>query len=108
MASSTDSRPESHVEQPAADIEKQQVLHKEHSHVVDDDKTIAPAVDYSGATAKTDPEEIKLVKKLDLWVMVSQIVPKHINLKSNKSTADSLADVLAEVNQPLPPFHVCR
>ncbi|KAI8237118.1 hypothetical protein K4K54_001064 [Colletotrichum sp. SAR 10_86] len=69
MANSTDPRPESHVEQPAADIEKQQVLHQEHSHVADDDKTIEPAVDYSGATAKTDPEEIKLVKKLDLWVM---------------------------------------
>ncbi|KAJ0376902.1 hypothetical protein COL26b_004958 [Colletotrichum chrysophilum] len=69
MANSTDPRPESHVEQPVADIEKQQVLHQEHSHVVDDDKTVAPAVDYSGATAKTDPEEIKLVKKLDLWVM---------------------------------------
>ncbi|KAF0328726.1 major facilitator superfamily transporter [Colletotrichum asianum] len=69
MATSTDPRPESHIEQPVADIEKQQVLHQEHSHVADDDKTVAPAVDYSGATAKTDPEEIKLVKKLDLWVM---------------------------------------
>ncbi|KAF4897309.1 putative transporter [Colletotrichum viniferum] len=67
MANSTDPRPESHVEQPVANIEKHQVLHQEHSHVADDDKTVAPAVDYSGATAKTDPEEIKLVKKLDLW-----------------------------------------
>lgn len=28
------------------------------------------AVDYSGAHAKTDPAEIKLVKKLDRWIMV--------------------------------------
>ena len=27
--------------------------------------------DYSGAQGKTDPAEIKLVKKLDLWIMVS-------------------------------------
>ena len=26
--------------------------------------------DYSGATAKTDPAEKKLVRKLDLWIMV--------------------------------------
>ncbi|KAF2211925.1 hypothetical protein CERZMDRAFT_84892 [Cercospora zeae-maydis SCOH1-5] len=26
-------------------------------------------VDYSGAAAKTDPKEIKLVRKLDLWIM---------------------------------------
>lgn len=27
-------------------------------------------VDYSGAHEKTDPREIALVKKLDLWIMV--------------------------------------
>jgi len=26
-------------------------------------------VDYSGATAKTDPKEIALVRKLDCWIM---------------------------------------
>lgn len=26
-------------------------------------------LDYSGAAAKTDPKEIKLVRKLDLWIM---------------------------------------
>lgn len=31
--------------------------------------------DYSGAHAKTDPAEIKLVKKLDLWIMVR--IPNH-------------------------------
>jgi hypothetical protein len=29
-----------------------------------------PGFDYSGAHAKTNPEEIKLVKKLDRWIMV--------------------------------------
>ncbi|GJC89941.1 putative transporter C11D3.18C [Colletotrichum liriopes] len=55
----------------AADIEKQQVLHQEHSHVLDDEKRPVAAVDYSGAAAKTDPAEIKLVRKLDLWVMLT-------------------------------------
>lgn len=31
---------------------------------------VAPEnVDYSGATAKTDPKEIALVRKLDWWIM---------------------------------------
>lgn len=29
--------------------------------------------DYSGAVAKTSPEEKKLVRKLDIWIMVSQL-----------------------------------
>ncbi|KAM5347813.1 hypothetical protein ACJ41O_007637 [Fusarium nematophilum] len=49
-----------------ADIEKHTSAHNEYSSEVLDKRTNA---DYSGATAKTDPEEIKLVKKLDLWIM---------------------------------------
>lgn len=31
---------------------------------------VAPQnVDYSGATAKTDPKEIALVRKIDRWIM---------------------------------------
>ncbi|GJD03147.1 major facilitator superfamily transporter [Colletotrichum higginsianum] len=71
MATKTDSvangQPPAHSH---ADIEKQQALHQEHSHVLDDEKKPATAaVDYSGAAAKTDPEEIRLVRKLDLWIM---------------------------------------
>lgn len=32
----------------------------------------AVQVDYSGAHTKTSPEEIRLVKKLDRWIMVSR------------------------------------
>lgn len=45
--------------------------------LVDDDQhptkpiPIVEKVDYSGAHEKTDPREIALVKKLDLWIMVS-------------------------------------
>lgn len=30
-----------------------------------------PSLDYAGSAEKTDPEEIKLAKKLDLWILVS-------------------------------------
>lgn len=50
------------------DVEKQDSTHQEYSAEVLDK---APAnADYSGATKKTDPAEIKLVNKLDLWIMV--------------------------------------
>ncbi|GKT42951.1 putative transporter [Colletotrichum spaethianum] len=71
MATQTDSVAAGQPAQSAADIEKQQVLHQEHSHVLDDEKRPAVTADYSGAVAKTDPAEIKLVRKLDLWVMLT-------------------------------------
>jgi hypothetical protein len=33
------------------------------------------SVDYSGAHEKTDPAEIKLVRKLDKWIMVNPLFP---------------------------------
>ncbi|KAH7017008.1 major facilitator superfamily domain-containing protein [Ilyonectria destructans] len=48
------------------DVEKHASTHQEYSSDVFEKR---PNADYSGATAKTDPEEIKLVKKLDLWIM---------------------------------------
>ncbi|GKT64278.1 major facilitator superfamily transporter [Colletotrichum tofieldiae] len=71
MTTQTDSVAAGQPAQSAADIEKQEVLHQEHSHVLDDEKRPVAAVDYSGAAAKTDPAEIKLVRKLDLWVMLT-------------------------------------
>ena len=35
-------------------------------------------LDYSGAVKKTDPAEIKLVRKLDLWIMPMQVSRVHI------------------------------
>lgn len=36
---------------------------------------IVEQVDYSGAHEKTDPKEIKLVRKLDRWIMVHCSLP---------------------------------
>ena len=52
----------------ANDIEKHAAVHDERLSA--DDKR-AVLGDYSGAVAKTDPAEIKLVRKLDWWIMVS-------------------------------------
>lgn len=49
------------------DVEKHAATHDERMSV--DDKR-AVLGDYSGAVAKTDPAEIKLVRKLDWWIMV--------------------------------------
>lgn len=53
------------------DAEKQDASHKEFEGEVVDDEKKQQATDYSGAAKKTDPAEIKLVRKLDLWIMVS-------------------------------------
>lgn len=47
--------------------EKPGALHTE--YIVTEDGKEVQAVDYSGAHTKTDPKEIRLVKKLDKWIM---------------------------------------
>lgn len=43
-------------------------VHEE--YILTNDGKHAKAVDYSGAHEKTDPAEIRLVRKLDRWIMV--------------------------------------
>lgn len=47
--------------------EKSKVAQRE--YVLDSENESSENVDYSGAHEKTDPKEIRLVKKLDLWIM---------------------------------------
>ncbi|KAI6750852.1 hypothetical protein HG530_014302 [Fusarium avenaceum] len=58
------------------DNEKQNAAHEEFSAEILDKKGNG---DYSGATAKSDPEEIKLVKKLDRWIMPTLWVMYWLN-----------------------------
>jgi hypothetical protein len=54
------------------DIEKAEALHVEENDDVDlkaQDKD--QKLDYSGFAQKSDPKEIKLVRKLDIYIMVS-------------------------------------
>jgi len=42
-------------------------------------------LDYAGSAAKTDPEEIRLVRKLDLWMLVcdlSRVFYKRVDVDS--------------------------
>jgi hypothetical protein len=50
--------------------EKQNALQKEYT-IDEECKTVRAELDYSGAHEKADPAEIKLVRKLDKWIMVS-------------------------------------
>jgi hypothetical protein len=55
--------------------EKPGTDHVETASVVDvDEKAVNPKADYSGFVQKTDPKEIKLVRKLDLYIMVNTSV----------------------------------
>lgn len=53
------------------EMEKQASSHHED---LEKEDAKAAAADYSGAVAKTDPVEIKLVRKLDLFIMVSDSI----------------------------------
>ena len=57
-------------------------------------------LDYSGAHAKTTPEEIALVKKLDWWIMVSIFMPFLLlfTVILMLHAAHSLVDVLAQLS----------
>lgn len=46
-------------------------------------ETVEPKGDYSGASEKTDPAEIKLVRKLDMRIMVSTVCKGYILLLTN-------------------------
>ena len=64
-------------ESPADDSEKA-AQHK--ANQIEDAKLstfISNNVDYSGATSKTDPAEIKLVRKLDTWIMPMYVLTSH-------------------------------
>jgi len=53
------------------DDRKNEFAHVEDNEVDEKQVVKDPNADYSGFTQKTDPVEIKLVRKLDLYIMVS-------------------------------------
>lgn len=84
------------------DIEKQQALHAERTNSLlggEDAKGAPVAVDYSGAAAKTDPEEIRLVRKLDRWIMPTLWVMYWLNyLDRNAIAVARLNDIEEDLN----------
>lgn len=57
---------------------KDNALQKEYT-IDDEGKTARAELDYSGAHEKIDPAEIKLVRKLDTWIMVNNTFPSCLN-----------------------------
>lgn len=53
------------------DVEKHSSNHQE----IEDGEIRKENGDYSGAVAKKDPAEVKLVRKLDIWIMVGCFSP---------------------------------
>lgn len=49
--------------------EKERTSVEQHEFVMLDKERSSARADYSGAHEKTDPEEIKLVRKLDMFIM---------------------------------------
>ncbi|KAJ9603363.1 hypothetical protein H2200_012141 [Cladophialophora chaetospira] len=69
---------------PAIEVEKPSDKHEE--YVVDaEGKPVR--IDYSGAHKKTDPEEIKLVKKLDRWIMPTLWIMYWLNYLDRNAIA---------------------
>jgi hypothetical protein len=64
-------------DRPTVDIEK--TISAQHDDGLKPDLAQAGG-DYSGAVAKSDPAEIRLVRKLDFWIMVRQRVLPHKNV----------------------------
>lgn len=52
--------------------EKPNADHLETASIADEKAINGAKADYSGFTQKTDPKEIKLVRKLDLYIMASR------------------------------------
>jgi hypothetical protein len=47
-----------------------QIMEKSSIQLEEHEEKVQVRGDYSGAVSKTTPEEVKLVRKLDIWIMV--------------------------------------
>jgi hypothetical protein len=84
------------------DKENLESLQIERTHEHDDEKKPAVAEDWTGAAKKTDPEEIRLVRKLDYRIMVScRPCPRP-----NTSNADNDSSIALPLHHVFP--QLCR
>lgn len=92
---------------PEIDDEKPGVLHREDT--IDREKQNQPKnVDYSGAIKKTDPAEIQLVRKLDLWIMPTLWLMYWLNyLDRNAIALARLNDLEEDLNLSSSQYQTC-
>lgn len=76
--------------------EKPNIDHLE-SGSVHEKEVVNSNADYSGFTQKTDPKEIRLVRKLDLYIMVRPPRLWHPRARIDIASDLPLVDVLAQL-----------
>ncbi|OGE56880.1 hypothetical protein PENARI_c002G11694 [Penicillium arizonense] len=92
---------------PEIDDEKPGVLHREDTIDQEKQKQLKD-VDYSGATKKTDPAEIRLVRKLDLWIMPTLWLMYWLNyLDRNAIALARLNDLEEDLNLSSSQYQTC-
>jgi hypothetical protein len=82
-------------------------LHREYTVTSEGDKQAAK-IDYSGAHEKTDPVEIRLVRKLDLWIMPTLWAMYWLNyLDRNAIALARLNDLEEDLNLTSTQYQTC-
>lgn len=77
-------------------VEKPDVSQQENYLEEESDGKRDVKLDYSGAHAKTDPAEIKLVRKLDIWIMPMLWLMYWLNYLDRNAIALARLDNLEE------------
>ncbi|CEN61284.1 Putative Permease of the major facilitator superfamily [Aspergillus calidoustus] len=82
--------------------------HHESPSVVDEKPDLRARGDYSGAQEKTDPVEIRLVRKLDLWIMPTLWLMFWLNyLDRNAIALARLNDLEEDLNLSSSEYQTC-
>lgn len=85
--------------------EKPEALH--HEDIISQEKQ-QQAGDYSGAREKTDPAEIRLVRKLDMWIMPTLWLMYWLNyLDRNAIALARLNDLEEDLNLSSSQYQTC-
>ena len=88
------------------EVEKPRDLQTEYA--VDEEGKAVERLDYSGAHKKTDPKEIKLVKKLDCWIMPTLWIMYWLNyLDRNAIALARLNDLEEDLNLQGSQYQTC-
>ncbi|RDW83820.1 uncharacterized protein DSM5745_04146 [Aspergillus mulundensis] len=86
--------------------EKPEALHREDT--IGQEKQQQRAGDYSGARKKTDPAEIRLVRKLDFWIMPTLWLMYWLNyLDRNAIALARLNDLEEDLNLSSSQYQTC-
>jgi hypothetical protein len=83
-------------------------LHREYTVTSEGVKQAVKQTDYSGAQKKTDPVEIRLVRKLDLWIMPTLWLMYWLNyLDRNAIALARLNDLEEDLNLSSSQYQTC-